>query len=188
MATKYDPDIVTSNTKPRLVSQLQSPWWSNTLHNTFQNVYPHLPPELRIEPRTKSCAIHGLYIYPKNTPIKSNEHMQHMNVIANTLQISTMVPQTTPPTSLDTPMYCNTKWSYCVVVMLICLNAPLVFVKGSFSLVSKLSIDMMCVVALAGATETISGAIIHPLFVMLLTSGWCFAVFFLRVFVANLLL
>lgn len=127
---------------------------------------PHLPPELGIEPRTESCAIHGLYIYHKNTPIKSNEHMQYMNVIANTLQISAMVPQTTPPTSLDTPMYRNTKWSYCVVIVLICLNAPLVFVKGSSSLVSKLSIDMMCVVALAGATETMSGATIHPLVVM----------------------
>ena len=33
---------------------------------------------------------------------------------------------------------------YCVVIVLICLNVLLIFVMGSFSLVSRLFVDMMC--------------------------------------------
>jgi hypothetical protein len=46
-----------------------------------------------------------------------------------------------------------------VAIMLICLNVLLIFIIGSF--ISKLFIDGMCVVALAPATKTMSGATFH---------------------------
>lgn len=42
------------------------------------------------------------------------------------------------------------------------------FVIGCFSLVSRLSIDGICVVGLVPATKTISGVTFHPLVVMLI--------------------
>lgn len=61
--------------------------------------------------------------------------------------------------------------AYCVGIVLICLNALLTFVIGSFSLVSKLFIDGMCIVALELAIKIMSGVTVHPLVVMLLISG-----------------
>ena len=69
--------------------------------------------------------------------------------------------------------------------MLICLNVLLIFMIGSLSIVSSLFVDGMCDVALAPATNTISGATFHPLVMTLLMSGWYFVVFLLRVFVVN---
>lgn len=46
-----------------------------------------------------------------------------------------------------------------------------IFVIGSFSLVSKFFIDGMYVLVFGHATKTMSGATIHPLDVMLLMSG-----------------
>jgi hypothetical protein len=45
--------------------------------------------------------------------------------------------------------------------MLICLKVLLIFIIESLGLVSKLFIDGMCVVALAPATKTMSGATFH---------------------------
>jgi hypothetical protein len=42
---------------------------------------------------------------------------------------------------------------------------------GDFGFVSKLFIDGTCIMTLAPATRTISGATIHPLVVILLMSG-----------------
>ena len=46
-----------------------------------------------------------------------------------------------------------------------------IFIIGSLSIVTSLFIDEMCVVALALATNTMSGATFHPLTMMLLMSG-----------------
>ena len=61
-----------------------------------------------------------------------------------------------------------------MAIILICLNVFLVFMIGSLSFVSRFFIDGMCVVALAHATSTMSGATFHPFFTMLLMSGWYF--------------
>ena len=53
-------------------------------------------------------------------------------------------------------------------------------------IVSKCFIDGMCVVALAPATITMSGATFHPLVIMLLMSGWYFAIFLSRVSTVNM--
>ena len=53
-------------------------------------------------------------------------------------------------------------------------------------IVSKCFIDGMCVVALAPATNAISGATFHPLVIMLLMSGWYFAIFLSRVSMINM--
>ena len=58
-----------------------------------------------------------------------------------------------------------------MAMMLICLNVFLIFMTGSLSFVSNFFIDGMCVVALAYAAKTISGATFHPLGVMVLMSG-----------------
>jgi hypothetical protein len=55
--------------------------------------------------------------------------------------------------------------------MLICLNILLILMIGSLSIVSKFFIDGMCVVALAFATNTMSGATFHPRVMMLLMNG-----------------
>lgn len=47
----------------------------------------------------------------------------------------------------------------------------LIFVIGSFNLVSNFFIDGMYAVVFAPATKTMNGATIHPLDVMLLMSG-----------------
>ena len=60
------------------------------------------------------------------------------------------------------------------------------FLSGSLSVVSKLFIDGMCVVALALVSNTMSGATFHPLEIMLLMSGWYFVVFLSRVYAINL--
>ena len=70
--------------------------------------------------------------------------------------------------------------------MLICWNVFFIFVRGSSSIVSRFFIDGMCVVALALATNTMSGATFHPLVIMLLMSGWYFVVFLSRVPAVNL--
>ena len=58
-----------------------------------------------------------------------------------------------------------------MATVLNCLNVQLIFVIGTFSLISKLFIDGMCVMAFAPTTKTISGATIHPLVVMVWTSA-----------------
>ena len=56
--------------------------------------------------------------------------------------------------------------------MFICLNNMLlIFVRGNFSFVCKSFINGICVVVLALAVMTISGATFHPLDVKLLLSG-----------------
>ena len=58
---------------------------------------------------------------------------------------------------------------------------------GCLSVVSKIFIDGMCVVALAPATNTMSArATFHPLVMMLWMSGWYFAIFLSRVSTVNL--
>ena len=52
---------------------------------------------------------------------------------------------------------------YCVDLF----NVLLIFVMGSFILVFILSIDVMCKVALASTTKTITRATFHPLIAML---------------------
>ena len=61
-----------------------------------------------------------------------------------------------------------------------------ILLRGSLSVVSKFTMDGMCVVALAPATSTMSGATFHPLEIMLLMSGWYFVIFLSRVFVVNM--
>ena len=61
--------------------------------------------------------------------------------------------------------------AYCVVIMLICLNVFFIFMARILSFVSKFFIDGMCVVAIALGVETMSGATLQPLVVMLLMSG-----------------
>ena len=58
--------------------------------------------------------------------------------------------------------------------------------RGILSIVSRFCIDGMCVVALAPATSTMSGATFQPLVIMLLMSGWYFVVFLSRDYVVNL--
>jgi hypothetical protein len=77
--------------------------------------------------------------------------------------------------------------AYCMATMLICLNVIMISMARSLSFVSNLFIDGMCVMALAPAAKTMSGTL-HPLVMMLLTSGWYFLVFSLRAFATNLLL
>ena len=57
-----------------------------------------------------------------------------------------------------------------MAIMLICLNVLLIFVVGSLNLVSSAFIDGMCVVALAPAAITMSGATFQPLAMTLLMS------------------
>ena len=71
--------------------------------------------------------------------------------------------------------------AYCVAIMLIYLNVLLIFMIRSLSIAYGFFIDGMCVVPLAPATNTMSGATFHPLVMMLLMSNWCFMVFLLRV-------
>ena len=66
--------------------------------------------------------------------------------------------------------------------MLICWNVYFIFMRGCLSVVSRFFIDGMCVVALAPATSTMSGATSHPLVMMLLMSGWYFVVILSRGF------
>ena len=47
--------------------------------------------------------------------------------------------------------------------MLVCLNVFLIFVIGSVNVVSNFFIDGICVVPLAPATSTMSGATFKPL-------------------------
>jgi hypothetical protein len=61
-----------------------------------------------------------------------------------------------------------------------------IFKGGSLNIVSIFFIDGMCVVALAHATNTMSGATFHTLEIMLSMSGWYFVVFLSRVYVVNL--
>ena len=83
-------------------------------------------------------------------------------------------------------LWTNIECAYCMAIMLICLKAFLIVMAGSSSFVSKFFIDGMCVVALARATKTMSGATFHPLVMMLLTSGWYFVVLQSRFSTTNL--
>ena len=76
--------------------------------------------------------------------------------------------------------------AYCVAIMLICLNVFLIFVIGSVNVVSNFFIDGICVVPLAPAASTMSGATFQPFVMMLFMSGWYFMIFLSRVSVANL--
>jgi uncharacterized membrane protein len=80
----------------------------------------------------------------------------------------------------------NIECAYCMAIMLICLNAFLIFVVGSLNLVSSAFIDVMCVVALAPTTITISDATFHPLPTTLLMSGWYFVIFLSQVYAVNI--
>ena len=83
-------------------------------------------------------------------------------------------------------LWTSIECAYCVAIMLICWNVFFIFMRGSLSVVSRFCIDGMCVVALAPATSTMSGATFQPLVIMLLMSGWYFVVFLSRVSAVNL--
>ena len=68
-------------------------------------------------------------------------------------------------------LWMSIECSYCVAIILICLNVCLICVVGSLSFVSSSVIDGMCVVALAPEASTMSGATFHPRALMLLMSG-----------------
>ena len=51
--------------------------------------------------------------------------------------------------------------AYCVAIMLICLDVFFILMRGSLNLVFRLSIDGICVLALAHAASTMSGATCH---------------------------
>ena len=55
--------------------------------DTIIYVEPTIPPELRMEPRTKKRGIHVLCIHHKNMPIESKTYNLQMDDIANTLRI-----------------------------------------------------------------------------------------------------
>jgi hypothetical protein len=76
--------------------------------------------------------------------------------------------------------------AYCVAIMLICLNVSLIFMIGSVNVVSSIFIDGICVVPLALATNTMSGATFQPFFMMLLMNGWYFMILLSRVSTSNL--
>ena len=78
------------------------------------------------------------------------------------------------------------EYAYCVAIMLICLNMFFIFVIGILNDVSKFFIDGMCVVPLAPATNTMSGATFQPFTVMSFMSGWYFMIFLSSVSEANL--
>jgi hypothetical protein len=65
-------------------------------------------------------------------------------------------------------LWTSIECAYCVAIMLICWNVFFNFMRGSLSIVSRFFIDGMCVVALAPATNTMSGATFHPLVIMLM--------------------
>ena len=73
-------------------------------------------------------------------------------------------------------LWTSIECAYCVAIMLICWNVFFIFMRGSLSIVYRVCIDGMCVVALAPATSTMSGATFQPLVIMLLMSGWYFVV------------
>ena len=58
-----------------------------------------------------------------------------------------------------------------MAIILICWNVFFIFMRGNLSVVYRFFIDGMCVVALAPATSTMSGATFHSLVMMLLMSG-----------------
>ena len=68
-------------------------------------------------------------------------------------------------------LWTSIECAYCVAIMLICWNVFFISMRGSLSIVSRFFIDGMCVVALALATNIMSGGTFHPLVIMLLTSG-----------------
>ena len=76
--------------------------------------------------------------------------------------------------------------AYCVAIVLICLNIILILVVGSLRLVAKFFIDGIFVVVLALATKNMSGAMFHPLVVMMLMSNWYFLVFFFQRFLPQI--
>ena len=76
--------------------------------------------------------------------------------------------------------------AYCVTIMLIYLNVVLIFVIGTVNVVASYFIDGICVVPLALATSTMSGATFQPFVMMLFISGCYFVIFMSRVSVASL--
>ena len=76
--------------------------------------------------------------------------------------------------------------AYCMAIMLICLNVFLIFEIGSVNVVSSFFIDGICVVSLAPAASTMSGATFQPFVAMLFMSGWYLLIFLVKVSVANL--
>lgn len=79
--------------------------------------------------------------------------------------------------------------TYCVVIIMICLNVFFYFLwmnfKVSFWLFHQ---GYVCVVALVLAAITRRRATFQPLVIMLLMSGWYLMVFLAKVLSANLLL
>ena len=65
-------------------------------------------------------------------------------------------------------LWTSIECAYCVAIILICWNVFFSFIRGSLSIVSRFFIDEMCVVALAPATNTMSGATFHFLVIMLM--------------------
>ena len=61
--------------------------------------------------------------------------------------------------------------AYFVAIMLISLNVFFIFVIGSVNVASNFFIDGICVVPLAPATSTMSGATLQPFVLMSFMSG-----------------
>ena len=68
-------------------------------------------------------------------------------------------------------LWTSIRCAYCMAIKLICLNVFRICGGGSLSFVSSSFIEGMWVVALAPATNTMSGAVFHPLAMILLMSG-----------------
>ena len=83
-------------------------------------------------------------------------------------------------------LWTNMECADCVAITLICLNVFLIFVIGSVSVVSSFFIDKICVVPLAPATSTMSGATFQPFVMILFMSGWYFMISLSKVSTANL--
>lgn len=73
-----------------------------------------------------------------------------------------------------------------LAIVLICLDVFLIFEIGIFGFDPIFFIDVMCVVVFVLATMTMSGDTFHRLVVMLLVSGWYFAVFLFISSIVNL--
>ena len=72
---------------------------------------PTIPPELQIKPRIESRDIQVLCIHHKTSPHGMREYARHMDILGTTLQIPTIFNTIVPPTSLNTPVNRNKKWS-----------------------------------------------------------------------------
>jgi len=69
-------------------------------------------------------------------------------------------------------LWTSVECAYCVAIVLICLNVLLILEMGNLILVAKFFINGIVLVSLAPATKTMSGATLHHLVKMFMTSNW----------------